>query len=113
LFEGTLFIYVWAGLALGIAVLLAWRSVLRALREPSMKWTILVVGTSAIALWVAASYFAFLVVFGTVWGLAHDTSSSGFFPEGWPIYGFLGAYTTVGISLVVVLGKLPRKNLAI
>ena len=49
--EGTLFIYVFLGLAPGIALLLAWRSVRRALREPRLKWTILVVGTAALGLW--------------------------------------------------------------
>jgi hypothetical protein len=112
--EGTLFIYVFLGLAPGIALLLAWRSVRRAVREPRLKWTVLVVGAAALALWTAATYLMGLVAFGTAWGLAHTRPfPAGLFPEGWPIYGFLAAYAGVGVFLALALGRLPRRKAAV
>jgi hypothetical protein len=113
LHKGTLFLYILLGLAPGIALLLLWRGVARALREPRLKWTILVVGTAALALWALATYLVLLVAFGTAWGIAHTRPfPAGFFPEGWPIYGFLAAYAAVGVSLAFALGRLPRRKAA-
>ena len=112
--QGTLFIYVFFGLATGIAFLLAWRSIRRALREPQLKWRILVAGAVTIALWTAASYVMGLVAFGTAWGLAHTRPfHTGFFPEGWRIYGFLTVYASVGGCLALALGRVPRKQAAV
>jgi hypothetical protein len=110
--EGTLFIYVFLGLAPGIALLLAWRSVRRALREPRLKWTVLVVGTAALALWTVATHLVGLVAFGTAWDLVHTQPFPvGFFPEGWPIYGFLGVYAGVEVSLALALGMGSRAGM--
>jgi hypothetical protein len=111
--EGTLFIYVYFGLAPGIALLLAWRSVRRALHEPRLKWTIFVVGTAALGLWALVSYVMFFAAFGVAWSLGHRRPlPDGFFPEGWPIYGALAAYAAVGAALRVALARFPRSKAA-
>jgi hypothetical protein len=114
LHEGTLFIHLYLWLAPGIALLLAWRSVRRAVREPRLRRTILVVAAAALALWGGATFLMELAVFGMAWSLAHTRPlPPGFFPEGWPIYGALAAYAAAGVSLALALAWLPRRKASV
>ena len=109
LHDGMFFIYIFFGLAPGVALLLIYRSVSRALREPGLRWTILLIGTAALALWVIASYLMLLIAFAVAWGVEHtQPDPPGFFPEGWRVYAFLGAYALIGGSLALKLGRVPR-----
>jgi hypothetical protein len=110
--QGTLFILLFAGIAPGVALLLLWRGITRALRDTHRRRRIALVTLAALALWLAASDFMLDVIFDTAWGLAHtrDRFRTGFFPEGWPIYGFLAAYSVLGATLVWTLGKLLPKQ---
>ena len=112
--EGTLFIHVYLWLAPGIGLLLAWRSVRRAVREPRLRRTIVIVGAAALALWWVATFQMELAVFGVAWSLAHTRPlPPGFFPVGWPIYGALAAYAAAGVSLALALGWLPRRKASV
>jgi hypothetical protein len=90
--------------------LLLWKGIRRALREPYRRGGIILVVALAVVLWSVATYFIGLVTFATAWGLAHtEAVPDGMFPEGWAIYGWLGAYTLCGAALHVALGKVPRR----
>jgi len=111
LHRGTLFILLFFALASGVTVLLLWRSVHRAVREVQSRGGILVAAGTALAVWGAATYYMFAATFVTGWGVAHMRPvPAGIFPEGWIIYGLLGAYTMLGATLVFIVGKLPRKR---
>lgn len=70
----------------------------------------LLVAAPALALWAVATYFMFALTSGRAWALAHTRPlPEGAFPEGWTIYGFLGAYAVLGATLAVVLGKVSGK----
>ena len=106
--RGTFFILLFTGIAPGVALLLLWRGIRRGRRETPGRGRIALATLAALALWISASNFMLDLVFGTAWGLAHTRPfPEGFFPEGWPIYGWLTAYSTVGAALVWALGKLP------
>jgi hypothetical protein len=108
--RGTLFILLFFGLALGVTLLLLWRCVRRAFREPQRIGKILLSAATSLALWGVVTYFMGILAFETAWGLAHTRPfPDGLFPEGWAIYGWLGAYAVFGTMLVVALGKVPRK----
>lgn len=108
--SATLFILLFYALAPGFTLLLLWLSVRRAFREAQRRDRILLVAAPAGALWAVATCFMFALTFGRAWALA-DTRPvpEGMFPEGWTIYGFLGAYAVLGATLAVVLGKVPTK----
>jgi hypothetical protein len=111
--SGTFFVLLFFGLAPGVALLLLWRGITRALREAHRRRRTVLLTLVALALWLAASDFMLDVIFDTAWGLAHTRPfPDGFFPEGWPIYGFLAAYSVLGATLVWTLGKLPPKQTA-
>jgi hypothetical protein len=89
---GTFFGLLFFGVAPGVALLLLWRGITRALRETHRRRRIALVTLAALALWVVASDFMLEETFDTAWGLAHTRPfPDGFLPEGWPIYGFLAA----------------------
>jgi hypothetical protein len=114
LHAGTLFIHVYLWLAPGITLLIAWRTVRRAVRDPSHRRTILAGGAAALILWVGATFLMQLAVFGMAWSLAHTRPlPPGFFPEGWPIYGALTAYAAAGVSLALALDWLSRRKASV
>ena len=99
------------GIAPSVALLLLWRGIRRALRETPRRGRITLATLAALALWMAASNLMSDLVFGTTWGLAHTRPfPDGLFPEGWPIYGWLAAYSTFGSALVWALRKLPPRQ---
>ena len=106
--RGTLFIWLFVGIAPSVALLLLWRGIKRARRETLRRGTIALLTFAALALWLAASTFFFSLSFEVAWGLAHTRPfPDGLFPEGWPIYAFLAAYAASGAVLAWILGKLP------
>ena len=113
LHQGTLFIWLFLGLAPGVTILLLWRSVRRGVREFQSRGRILVAGGTALAVWAAATYCMFFAAFVTAWGVAHlQPFPAGMFPEDGIIYGLLAAYTMLGAALVFIVGKMPRKGAA-
>ena len=99
------------GIAPSVALLLLWRGIGRGLRETPRPRRIALATLAALTLWMVASNFMLDLVFGTTWGLAHARPlPDGFFPEGWPIYGWLAAYSTFGSALVWALRKLPPRQ---
>ncbi len=63
---------------------------------------------AALTLWVVATCFMGLMTFGTAWDIGHTRPlPDGLFPEGWSIYGYLGAYTLFGATLVWALDVIP------
>jgi hypothetical protein len=113
LHPGTLFVWLFFGLAPGVTVLLLVRSIGRAVREMSNRVTILLAAGAVLGVWAAATYYMFLVAFATAWGVAHlRPIPPGMFPEGWEIYGWLTAYTILGIALDFIVGTVPRKRAA-
>ena len=105
---GTAFVRVYFILAPGFALALLIRLVRRLIREPRRRWAVAAVGTCALGIWIAASWAVFLLVFAKAWALAHrHPIPPGPFPEGWPIYAFLAAYTALGAGLVVGASRVP------
>ena len=112
--RGTLFIWLFIGIAPSVAFLLLWRGIKRARREALRRGKIALVTLTVLALWLAASTFFFSLAFEVAWGLAHTRPfPEGLFPEGWPIYAFLAAYAASGAVLIWILGKLPPKQTAL
>jgi hypothetical protein len=112
LHRGTLFLWLFVVLAPGVTLLLLGLGVRRVLRESVSRRRILAAVSGALGLWAAATYFMFHVVFATAWGVAHMRPfPGGIFPEGWPIYGFLAAYTTLAAILGIAVRKLPKPTL--
>jgi hypothetical protein len=110
---GTLFIWLFFGLAIGVTGLLLWRSVRCGVREAQSRGSIFFVTGTALAVWAAATFYMFLLIFATVWGVAHMRPRPvGMFPEGGMIYAFLLAYTILGAALVVLIGSMPGKRAA-
>ena len=104
--RGTLFMWLFIGIAPSVALLLLWRGIRRALRETPRRGRIALATLAALALWTTASNFMGLMIFETAWGLAHTRPfPDGLFPEGWPIYGLLALYSSLGATLVWALGK--------
>jgi hypothetical protein len=51
------------------------------------------------------------MVFDSAWQLAHTRPfPNALFPEGWPIYGYLAAYSLFGAMLVWGLRMVPPKQ---
>jgi hypothetical protein len=66
---------------------------------------------AAFALCVWVGDFMLEMIFESAWELAHTRPfPDGFFPEGWPIYGYLAAYASLGATLVWAVGVVPRKQ---
>jgi hypothetical protein len=56
-----------------------------------------------------ASNFMLDIAFDTAWELVHTRPfPPGLFPEGWPVYAWLAAYSGLGAMLVWVVRKFPR-----
>ena len=109
--RGTFFIWLFIGIAPSVALLLLWRGIRRALRETPRRGKIALVTLAVLALWIAASTFFFSLAFEVAWGLAHTRPfPDGLFPEGWPIYGFLAAYSALGAALVWILRRIPANR---
>jgi hypothetical protein len=109
--RGTLFVLVFFSIAPAIALLLLWRGGTRAFREAHRRRTIVVVTLAAFALWAWTSDVMLEIIFDSAWQLAHTRPfPDGLFPEGWPIYGYLGAYSLFGATLVWTLGIVPPKE---
>jgi hypothetical protein len=99
-------------LAPGITLILLWLGVRRVLRESGKRARIFAVAAAALGLWAAATYLMFAVTFATAWGVAHMRPiPNGMFPEGWPIYAFLAAYTMLGAILGIAVRKIPKPTL--
>ena len=110
LHRGTLFIFLFFGIAPGVTVLVLGRSVRRGLREIRSRARILVAAAGTLAAWAAATYYMFAATFATAWGVAHmRPAPAGMFPEGWMIYGLLGVYSMLGATLVFIVGRVPRQ----
>jgi len=108
--RGTLFIWLFLGLSPGVAVLLPLESVRRVLREPQRRWRIIAVSAAALGLWALATRVMFEVAFFAAWGLAHMRPfPDDMFPEGWPIYAWLAAYTIFGAAPRAAIRRFPRK----
>jgi hypothetical protein len=108
---GTLFIWLFFGLAPLFALLLLWRIGGRFVREPRHRVTVIVWGAVGLALWSGATYAMLFLAFATAYGLAHtEPLPGGPFPEGWLIYAFLAAYAAFGTGLLVAAGKISRKS---
>ena len=104
--SGTLFIWLFLGLAPGVALLLLWRSARLAIKGVKRRGKILLLAATVLAVWAGASYVMSELTFGAAWGVAHTRPLPvGMFPEGWTIYGFLAAYTLLGAGLFMALGR--------
>ena len=110
--RGTLFVLLFFSIAPGIALLLLWRGGARAFREAHRRGPILAVTLGALALWVWAGDVMLDMVFESAWELAHTRPfPNGSFPEGWPIYGYLAAYASLGATLVWAVRVVPREQI--
>lgn len=110
--RGTLFLWLFVVLAPGVTLLLLGLGVRRVLRESVCRRRILAAVSGTLGLWAAATYFMFHAVFATAWGVAHMRPfPSGIFPEGWPIYGFLAAYTALAAILGIAVRKIVKPTL--
>jgi hypothetical protein len=108
---GTFFIWLFITIAPAGGLLLLWRGITRARQEAPRRAGIVLATLGALGLWLLATQFTLDVVFDTAWGLAHTRPfPSGRFPEGWPVYGCLAAYSVWGAMLIWVLGKYPRRQ---
>jgi hypothetical protein len=109
--RGTLFVLLFFSIAPGVALLLLWRGATRAFREAHHRTRIVVVTLPAVAFWAWASDLMLEMVFDSAWQLAHTRPfPNALFPEGWPIYGYLAAYSLFGAMLVWGLRMVPPKQ---
>jgi hypothetical protein len=107
----NLFLSLFFGIAPGVLVLLSWRAIARARIEDGHRKAIIAVMFAAICLWLLISDFILEIVFDTVWALAHTRPlPSGYFPEGWSVYGWLVAYSGLGAILVWTVNRVPPKQ---
>lgn len=105
---GTLFIWLLLTIAPAIALGLLWCGGTRAVREAHRRKRIVGLTLAALTVWVVATYFMGFMAFVTAWGVAHTRPlPDGFFPEGWPVYGYLAVYSLVGATLIWALCVVP------
>src|SRR6188508_1590720 len=104
--SGILFIWLFLGLAPGVALLLLSRSARLAMKGAKRRGKILLVAAAVLAVWAGASYIMSELTFATAWGIAHTRPlPAEMFPEGSTIYGFLAAYSLLGAALFMALGR--------
>ena len=107
---GTFFIRLFFSIAPGIALGLLWRGGRRACRQGHFRKRIVGLTLAALALWAVATNFMFSMVFEIAWAVAHTRPvPNGFFPEGWPIYGYSAVYALFGATLVWAAKAIPPK----